>query len=276
MTTTKQFASEYERNDSGWILFPNDVARRKELFVPESMKHTAKANIYMVEELVKYTSEPGDVVLDIFGGTGTLLVGMYHGRHVGLIEMNPVFQDVIIKNIGKWQDVDTGVRGILHEVPCQLALTKIRNVQAIITSPPYSQAFSKGSGTFKEMSETELAYRESMNTYADDSQVRGNLVPYNLATMSNFRFNKEMELIYKLSYESIKQGGYFALIIKDRIQKGVREELGMANLRMLLKAGFKLDKWERWLPPGTRFAKQAHAKGQVWVDEEHLIIVRKP
>ena len=51
---TKEFAPDYPRNDEGWIIFPDDVAYRKEMF-PASVKtskHTAKANIFMVQAII--------------------------------------------------------------------------------------------------------------------------------------------------------------------------------------------------------------------------------
>lgn len=269
------FAPQYERNERGWILFPSDVSRRKQLFVLESMSHTAKANIYMVEALVEYCSKPGDAVMDIFGGTGTLMVGHHVGRVVWLMELNPVFVGLIKKNIAK-VTADGPPLVIFQEGACQELLKGHSSVQAIITSPPYAGTFGKNSANFKEMNETELRYHQSMLTYIDDSKKRGNLAPYNLAAMTNFMFNKELEKIYKLSFDVIRAGGYFALIIKDRIKGGVREELGMASVQMMTKIGFKIDRWERWLPPGTWFAQMARTKGQVWVDEEQLIIMRRP
>ena len=274
----KEFAPGYEKNDKGWWLFPKDVARRRRLFIPESMKHNAKANVFMVEELIRYCSEPGDVVMDIFGGTGTILVGLPMRRSVYAIEMNPDFAEVVGDNGAKiYSEIDHSTPYIVNDTPCQIALPSIKpdTIQAIITSPPYAGAFAAGSGVFRNASTKEQAYQEQMQQYTDDSLRRGNMTSYNLATMSNFMFNKEMAKIYAMCYRVIKPGGYFALIIKDRIKKGVREELGLANLSLLVQAGFKVDRWERWLPPGTRFAQQARVKGMAWVDEEHLIIVKK-
>lgn len=274
----KEFAPGYNRNEKGWILFPRDVTRRKALFTPESMEHNAKANVFMVEELIRYTSEPGDMVMDIFGGTGTILAGLPMGRQVYLMEMNPAYARLIGANgLHIWQQFPSAPTPILNLSPCQLALAAIEpdSVQAIITSPPYAGAFAADSGVFTELNDRQRAYQERMQQYTEAGELKGDMTSYNLATMSNFMFNKEMAKIYAMCYRVIKPRGYFALIIKDRIKRGVREEFGLASIALMSQAGFKMERWERWLPPGTRFAQQARVKGMAWVDEEHLIVMKK-
>ena len=44
----------------------------------------------------------GDLVLDLFGGSGTtMLAAEKHGRHAALMELDPKYCDVIIN---RWQD----------------------------------------------------------------------------------------------------------------------------------------------------------------------------
>ena len=59
--------------------------------------------------LIENSSKPGDVVLDSFGGSGTTLVACEEtGRHARLIELDPVYCDVIIK---RWQNM-TGLDAV--------------------------------------------------------------------------------------------------------------------------------------------------------------------
>jgi site-specific DNA-methyltransferase (adenine-specific) len=52
----------------------------------------------------------GDMVLDLFGGSGTtMLVAEKHGRHAYLMELDPKYCDVIVK---RWEDF-TGKTAVL-------------------------------------------------------------------------------------------------------------------------------------------------------------------
>jgi len=65
---TKQFAPEYDLNEQGWIKFPPDSDYRKRMFPPEVNTHPAKANVYLVQAIIEYVSEPDDILMDIMAG----------------------------------------------------------------------------------------------------------------------------------------------------------------------------------------------------------------
>lgn len=271
MTTTKLFASTYPRDDQGRILFPPDHVRRRELFTPESFEHPAKAQLFMVEELVKYLSEQSDLLVDPFGGTGTLLVGVPMGRSVWLIELTPTYQDLITKNI----DYIGG--GALYTGPCQEAIPLIsRNcadgVQAFIFSPPYAGALTSGGS----LTDWGGMSKENTATYMDTSQVQGNLSPYNLGGYNNFMFQQEMKKIYRLCLDALKPGGYTAVIIKDRISAGVKEELGYRAMQDMLAMGYEFHDWQRLYMLGSHYSKWHRARGTKTIDEEHIVMMRKP
>ena len=57
---TKVFAAGVPRDSLGRILFNmNDQDYRKSFFPEEVMSHPAKANLYMLEAIIDYISEPG-------------------------------------------------------------------------------------------------------------------------------------------------------------------------------------------------------------------------
>lgn len=47
------------------IRFKNDADMRRHLFVPESMAHPAKGNIFLWQEMIEKYSNPGETVLDV-------------------------------------------------------------------------------------------------------------------------------------------------------------------------------------------------------------------
>ena len=52
--------------------------------------------------LMERTSEPGELILEPFSGSGTTIIaGEMTGRSVHAIELNPAYVDVAIK---RWQD----------------------------------------------------------------------------------------------------------------------------------------------------------------------------
>lgn len=57
----------------------------------------------LVADALMDVSHPGDVVLDVFGGSGaTLLAAEKTGRRARLIELDPQYCDVAIR---RWQDM---------------------------------------------------------------------------------------------------------------------------------------------------------------------------
>src|SRR3990170_4731851 len=82
------FASEYNRNEDGWILFPRDTGDRKSLFFPEEVnQHPAKMNFHLQQAIIEYVAQPGNTLLDPFGGTGTLMIAALQGCRVILLEI---------------------------------------------------------------------------------------------------------------------------------------------------------------------------------------------
>jgi tRNA G10 N-methylase Trm11 len=282
-TMAKTFAPQYPRDDVGRVLFPPDHVRRRELFVPESFDHPARAQLFMVEELVKYLSEPGDLIVDPFGGSGTLLVGAPMGRTVWLIELSEEYHILINKNIaysGTASGLHSDAWGNSLMGPCQDMIPLIGNnttgVQAFIFSPPYAGALSGVGGSLNRGARKRPQNDEAMKIYQDTSQVQGNLSPYNLAGFNNYLFNQEMKKIYKLCLDALKPGGYTAVIIKDRISQGIKEELGYRAMQDMLTLGYEVHDWQRLYMAGSHYTQWHRSQGTKVIDEEHLIMMMKP
>jgi len=231
----------------------------------------------MVEELIKYLSDPGDIIVDPFGGSGTLLVGLTIGRDVRLIELNPEYAELCRKNeqhIIKIADEPQDEPRI-KEGPNQEVLSTITHdsVQAFIFSPPYAGALAEAGGKLADWG----GYtREHTSTYSDTSLKQGNQSPFNLGGFNNFMFNQEMKKIYKLCLTALKPGGYTCCIIKDRMKGGVKEELGYRAMQDMIAQGYEVYDWQRLYMPGSHYTKYHRSLGRQVIEEEHLIIMRKP
>ena len=260
------FAADYERNEEGWILFPRDIERRKEMYPQEVFDHPAKANMVLTEELIYYLTEVGDTVLDPFGGTGTTMLAALHGRPTILVDIEGRFCDLMEKVNLSWGSFfrddpfsAADVR-IIHgdcrqvlPVPCD----------AIITSPPYATALHTG----KKEQDKILVEKHQPQMI--------NMSSLNLSRLNPFFFGKAMVKVYQRMAESLPSGGPLAIIIKDMMRGDKRVLLSEVCIRDAQRAGFKYKEWFKWKPPGSFFVAQAKSKGGNVVEDEDIIIFRK-
>ena len=161
MAKVKEFAPEYERNEKGWIKFPADSAYRKSIFPEEVNKHPAKANVYLIQSIIEYVSEEGQVLIDIMAGTGTLMVGALIGREIICVEISEVFHDIQNKALAKLEQIAPGISDhiMLINLPCQQYLPIPNLADHIIFSPQYA-GIMKTKGTDQWNVDTGYAFAE--------------------------------------------------------------------------------------------------------------------
>jgi DNA modification methylase len=76
-------------------------------------KHTTPKPVALVERAITNSSKGGDIVIDLFGGSGsTMIAAEKLGRCARLMELDPKYCDVIVK---RWEDF-TGKKAILAEL----------------------------------------------------------------------------------------------------------------------------------------------------------------
>jgi len=69
---------------------------------PAAMVHLTEKPVELAVRALTYSSRPNEVVLDLFGGSGsTLIAAEKLGRRARLMEIDPAYCDVIIR---RWQD----------------------------------------------------------------------------------------------------------------------------------------------------------------------------
>lgn len=257
-----EFAEDYPRNDQGWVKFPSDVSLRRQLFVPEVMEHPAKANVYLIQEIVRYTSKPGDRVMDVNAGTGTIMVACQMDRRVTMIELSQLYSGWILASAEK-MGLEQGPDYWLFTGDCR-SILPLPDHQAIIFSPPYA-------GTFKQQVGQKLRgeYQHLFDQY--QAGEKGNL-----GELNPFYYNIEMGKVYQKCYDSLVPGGILTLIIKDAYLGNKLEQLGYRHIQFMMQQGFEMWQWEQWESPGTQFRADHKAKGHRTVDYEHIIMMRKP
>ncbi|MGH7143915.1 MAG: DNA modification methylase [Planctomycetota bacterium] len=78
---------------------------------PQSMEHLTQKPVDLAVLALTYSSQQGENVLDLFGGSGSTLIGAEKtGRKAYLMELDPLYADVIID---RWQRF-TGKRAVLE------------------------------------------------------------------------------------------------------------------------------------------------------------------
>jgi DNA modification methylase len=72
--------------------------------------HPTMKPVELVERALRNSSKAGDIVVDLFGGSGSTLIGCERsGRHGRLMELDPKYADVIVR---RWQEY-TGKPAVL-------------------------------------------------------------------------------------------------------------------------------------------------------------------
>jgi DNA modification methylase len=65
---------------------------------PQSMVHLTEKPVALAARALEYSSQPGENVLDLFGGSGsTLIAAEQSGRRALLMELDPPYADVIVQ-----------------------------------------------------------------------------------------------------------------------------------------------------------------------------------
>lgn len=79
--------------------------------------HPTQKPVELVEKALKNSSNPGDIVLDVFGGSGSTMVAAHkNGRTARLIEKDPKYCDAIVKRMHKlWPDLVIRKNGTVME-----------------------------------------------------------------------------------------------------------------------------------------------------------------
>jgi len=79
---------------------------------PQSMVHLTEKPVELAVRAMQFSSRTGENVLDLFGGSGsTLIAAQQTGRRAFLMELDPLYCDVIVK---RWETF-AGERAITHK-----------------------------------------------------------------------------------------------------------------------------------------------------------------
>jgi DNA modification methylase len=87
---------------------------------PQSMIHLTEKPVELAGRALHYSSKPGENVLELFGGSGsTLIAAEQTGRKAYLMELDPLYCDVIVQ---RWEQF-TGQKAVRDSL-----LTRVSHV----------------------------------------------------------------------------------------------------------------------------------------------------
>jgi DNA modification methylase len=108
--TRKDFMGDHEWCFYGWregaahqFFGPKNVTDVWEVkkVNPQNMVHLTEKPVELAKRALEYSSRPGENVLDLFGGSGsTLIAAEQTGRSAFLMEIDPLYCDVIVR---RWE-----------------------------------------------------------------------------------------------------------------------------------------------------------------------------
>jgi len=109
--TRKDFMGNHEWAFYGWRegaahYFAPDINNATDVWTvkkvsPQKMVHLTEKPVELATLAMKYCSRPGETVLDLFGGSGSTLIGAEQmGRKARLCEIDPLYADVIVQ---RWE-----------------------------------------------------------------------------------------------------------------------------------------------------------------------------
>lgn len=277
----ERFAEQYPKNAEGHIQFPRDQAWRREMFPEDVFKHPAKANMFLVQELVDRFTKVGESILDPFAGTGTLLLGTLAGRHVLLIEIEPMFLELLNSCVNKISQLATRAgceRGNSIILPGDCRKVLPVPCDHAIFSPPYANITVRGNpftgrqtyDARKQDADAEDKFKEGLDVYSGKKSDS-----LNMGLLNPFFFGQHMKRVYRKLADSIRKGGTVTVIVRDMKGSDGRVMLSAETIRGAEEAGFTLDQWHKYARPGSPRTDLEESRGHKVIKDEDVLVFRR-
>lgn len=272
---TKIFAPGRERTEEGWLIYGRDKPLRQSMYPPEIMEqvmtHPAKMQGNLCKEIIEYVSEPGETILDPFGGIGTTLIGAVLGRNVALIEIEDYYAGILRQCVthlkqtnpvldGTTPNDRTSVLGNMMIIQADNRLAMPIPCDHIITSPPYAN-------------DTFQSTLEGGNTTEDYKQYAKNT--QNIGRLNPFIYKQAMTKVYALMVKSVRIGGTITITHRDRMREGERILFIDTIVGSLVKLGCTVQNLDKWKAPGNIQGRYNKSLGLDVVEDEDIITMRR-
>lgn len=255
------------------LVFPRDSNRRRKLFHPDSFKHHAKANLFMLGHILARYTQPSDLVLDPMGGTGSLFIGAAVRRRVLCGEVEAWLRPILAANAQRAHSWGQGGRAWGAQWDANHLPLPAESVAAIVTSPPYWDTFSDWHISSNRLMREQQHIGPYGSAYGDDrySETKRNLG--NIHTYE--RFLRAMRPVFAEAWRVLRIGGVLALIVKDRIHRGRRVPISYDMAGLCRALGFEDVAFHHVHARLTQYRQVHKAKGLRLVEDEQIIVMRK-
>lgn len=221
---------------AGMLKFKRDSYLRRRWFHANSFQHQGRANLNQLRWIAEQYLEPGRLVVDPMGGTGSLYILATDGFPVACGDVEAWLLPILKANASlvaqKWlfARATSAFRWDAAKLPFGPS-----SVPAIVTSPPYWDMLSDWHITSKGMQRGYFGpYGQA---YGDD---RGQAVKRNIGNIHVYEdYLRAMRLVYCEAWRVLEPGGVLALILKDRVHKARRVPIVRDTLALCLANGFE-------------------------------------
>ena len=246
-----------------------DVYLRRSLFDEASFTHHGKANLYLLEQLISGLVDPGELVLDPMGGTGSAYIGLMVGRSVLAGDIEPQWAKLLGRNLelARRDLIAFGVPGLAAQWDAGSLPLPSGVIGFCVTSPPYFDTFGDW-----DKSSNILA-----DGYNNEHGISYGVHPRQIANQHVYEnYLCAMARVYSELWRVLHHQGKLALILKDVIRGGRMVPVVEDNAVLAVARGFNL--LERYDIPvrGTRFRNVQKVRlGQAAPSTETVLVLEK-
>lgn len=301
--------------------------QREGKYIGGSFLHPAKMDVVLCRKIIETYTKLGEVVLDPMSGIGTTLVeAALMGRDAIGVELERPFVGTTQKNIKLIERTRTitpkgkavVIKGDSRELSRRInkgelkprgmpelwkqiiskrkgsRYSEIAHVDAVITSPPYSESMSKrrkGYTTHPELSKTRHMGLNSSDEnignlrHGEISQVDAIVTspPYEGSLESTTRHTKDnigskkgetylqaMLSVYRECFKVLKLGGRMVLVLKDFVRNKKVVRLDLDTKRLCEAAGFRWVETKIFKLPSKSFWRTLYERKYPEVDTSLL------
>lgn len=221
-------ASDWIKFTKSWFLLSDKADKQK------TSCHPATFPLSLAEEYVKFFTREGQVVLDIFAGTGTTLIAADNLKRESIgIDLQEKY-----KSFAQTRTSSPYIVGNALEILNDNRLISDESVDYIFTSPPYYNMLRKSRGGNKD---TRHKIRQIQNEpvfYSDDSNDIGNI-------KSKEEYICLLVDIFSAAFRVLRQKKYITIIIQNMNIDGRLEPIAWEFALLMQKTGLWDLKGER-------------------------------
>lgn len=264
--------------------YPVDKALRTRYFVPESKLHVAKANLYLVSEILGKYTQPGDTVLDPMGGSGSILIAALLGRNVIAFDLEQLYVDQMRRSWNERMIYWHGLQGQPHgkvvidradarhldEVPVLESVS----IDHVIFSPPYEHAINhNGAGPLVTASP---GAGERGGGYGKVQERGAQRDRTNIGDLRGEKYWKDIRAVYSCCYKVTKDSGSLVLIVGNYVRRKKLVDFVSMTSELVENVGYKLlEKWS-WRKQAVSIWRRNLARETgILVEDEWVLVFRK-